>query len=149
MGGGEAFRGAHSELTEQIIGVFFTVANELGFGFVESVYRRAMVVALRQSGLAAEEEVAVPVWFRGVKVGTYFADIVVEDLIVLELKTSDVISEAFKAQALHYLRASTFEVGFVLAFGQKALYQRVAMSNDRKLKQQRDSNQASIRSHLS
>jgi len=104
----DEFSGLHSEVTARIIGVFYAVANELGYGFVESVYRRSMLIALRQAGLHTEEEVPIPipVSFRGVPVGIFHADLVVNRIIVLELKTADEIIHAFEAQLLHYLRAS-------------------------------------------
>jgi len=131
QGRGE-FVGDHHELTRRVIGVFYDVANELGVGFLESVYRRAMVVALSQAGLDAREELAIPVMFRGVLLGTYFADIVVEGVLVLELKVGEEITKAFEAQALHYLRSSNMEVGLVLVFGERAKFKRVVMTNDRK-----------------
>jgi GxxExxY protein len=126
------FSGLHAELTSRIIRVFYAVANELGYGFVESVYRRSMLIALREAGLQVEEEVPIPVWLHGVPVGTFHADLVVNGLIVLELKTADEIIKAFEAQLLHYLRASDMEVGLVLAFGQRANFRRIFMTNDAK-----------------
>jgi GxxExxY protein len=125
-----AFRGQLHGLTEKIIGIFFGVANELGPGFLESVYRRAMCVALREVGLRVEEEAALEVWFRGQSVGIFRADIIVEGLVLLELKTTEEITRQFEAQVLHYLRASTVEVGMVLAFGGKARFRRLTMKND-------------------
>ncbi len=132
MESGGEFQGEHAQLTERIIAVFYAVANELGFGFVESVYRRSMAIALRQAGLKAQEEAPVRVLFRGQDVGTYYADIVVEDLIILELKSAEEITKTYELQLLHYLRSSNMEVGLVLAFGQRAKFRRVVMSNDRK-----------------
>ncbi len=136
MGDSTEFSGMHAELTAKIIRVFYLVANELGFGFVESVYRRSMLVALREAGLKAEEEVPIPVWFHGVVVGTFHADIVVEGLVVLELKTAETIIKAFEAQLLHYLRDSEMEVGFVMAFGQRAQFSRMFMTNEAKKNRQ-------------
>ena len=127
-----AFQGQDAELTERIIGTFYQVANELGFGFLESVYRRSMLIALRQAGMRAEEEVATPVHFRGILVGTFYADLVVEDLVILELKTAELITKTHEAQLLHYLRSSTKEIGFVLCFGPKPMFKRAVMTNDRK-----------------
>jgi GxxExxY protein len=126
------FAGDHAELTERVIGIFFRVANELGFGFNEAVYRRAMCVALTRSGLVAEEELAVPVWFWGESVGTFYADIVVAGVLVLELKVSEHVTKANEAQLLHYLRASTMEVGLVMTFGEVPKFRRVVMANSRK-----------------
>ena len=126
------FQGQHAELTEQIIATFYQVANELGYGFLESVYRRSMLIALRQAGMKAEEEVSTPVYFRGILVGTFYADLLVEDRVILELKTAEAITPAFEAQLLHYLRSSPIEIGFVLCFGTQARFKRIVMANDRK-----------------
>ena len=126
------FQGAQSELTERIIGIFYKVANDLGYGFFESVYRRSLLIALHDAGIEAEEEVQTPVTYRGRLVGNFYADIVVAGLIVLELKAADEITKLFEAQLLHYLRSSQMEVGIILAFGERAKFRRVYMSNDRK-----------------
>jgi GxxExxY protein len=101
----------HSELTELIIGVFYDVYNELGFGFLESVYRKSLHLALKEKSLKVEAEVAVPVFFRGINVGDFRADLVVNDCILLELKTAESIILAHEAQLLNYLRATALEVG--------------------------------------
>jgi GxxExxY protein len=106
------------------------VANELGCGFLESVYRRAMCGALREAGLKVEEEAPIEVWFHGQSVGVFRADIIVEGVVLLELKTAEEITRQFEAQLLHYLRASSLEVGMVLAFGTKARFRRLSMRND-------------------
>ncbi len=128
----QEFQGEHAELTARIIGIFYEVANELGHGFLESVYRRSMLIALRDAGLSAEEEVAIPVSFRGRPVGIFYADLVVNGLVILELKAAEEISRTFEAQLLHYLRSSRIEIGLVLAFGVKATFRRVYMRNERK-----------------
>ena len=126
------FSGDNDLLTEKIIGVFYEVYNELGFGFLESVYREAMLIALRQAGLRVSAEVPVPVSFRGCLVGVFRADLVVEERVIVELKTSEGISKAHEAQVLHYLRASAMEVGLVMNFGADARFRRVEMLNARK-----------------
>lgn len=123
----------HAELTELIIGVFFDVYNELGYGFLESVYRRSLQLALREKALKVEAEVAVPVFFRGVNVGDFRADLVVNDCILLELKTAETIVIAHEAQLLNYLRATALEVGLILNFGPKAQVRRLLFDNERKL----------------
>ena len=122
----------HAALTELIIGVFYNVYNELGFGFLESVYRKCLHIALVEQGLKVETEVPVPVFFRGVNVGDFRADLVVNDCILLELKTAESIVAAHEAQLLNYLRATPLEVGLVLNFGPKAQVRRLLFDNDRK-----------------
>jgi GxxExxY protein len=122
----------HSELTDRIIGVFYDVYNELGHGFLESTYAEAMAVALRDEGLSATREVSVPVWFRGTKVGQYFADLAVNDIVLLELKAARTLEKAHEAQLLHYLRATTVEVGLLLNFGIRPQIRRLLFDNERK-----------------
>jgi GxxExxY protein len=122
----------HSELTDRIIGIFYDVYNELGYGFLESTYAEAMVIALEDAGLIVAREVPVPVWFRGRKAGQYFADLLVENTILLELKTARAIESAHEAQLLHYLRATQIEVGLLLNFGVRPQFRRLLFDNERK-----------------
>lgn len=122
----------HSDLTDKIIGVFYDVYNELGYGFLESTYAEALGVALGESGLSAVREVAVPVWFRGKKIGQYYADVIVEGLILLELKAARTLESAHEAQLLHYLRATDVEVGLLLNFGLRPQFRRLLFDNERK-----------------
>ena len=122
----------HSELTEKIIGVFYDVYNELGHGFLESTYAEAMVVALEEAGYAVAREVPVPVWFRGRKVGQYFADLLVDKTVLLELKATRTLESAHEAQLLHYLRATEIEVGILLNFGLRPQFRRLLFDNERK-----------------
>ncbi|ADW69642.1 GxxExxY protein [Granulicella tundricola] len=126
------FVGTEDELTAQIIGVFYKVFNELGFGFLESVYREAMAIALSEAGLSMAVEVPIAVTYHGKPVGSFRADIVVQGRVVLELKTAEQISKAHEAQLLHYLRASTMEIGLILNFGQLPKCRRVEFRNERK-----------------
>jgi len=122
----------HAELTDKITGVFYDVYNELGHGFLESTYAEAMVVALEEAGLAATREVAVPVWLRGRKVGQYFADLLVNDTVLLELKAARTLESGHEAQLLHYLRATEIEVGLLLNFGSRPQLRRLLFDNERK-----------------
>ncbi len=122
----------HGEITEKIIGVFFEVYNELGFGFLESVYHKAMLHALADAGLRAETQVHLPVFFRGHLVGDFFADIFVERAVILELKAADELDPAHNSQLLNYLKASPAEVGMLLNFGPKPRFKRLVFDNERK-----------------
>jgi GxxExxY protein len=121
----------HSELTELIIGVFYEVYNELGFGFLESVYRNAMKIALEEKGLAVEAEEAIVVFFRGHNVGDFRADLIVNHCVLLELKTAERIVAAHEAQAINYLRGSSLEVALVLNFGPKPGVRRLVVETAR------------------
>lgn len=122
----------HAELTEKITGVFFEVYNELGHGFLESVCEGAMVIGLEDAELRVETQVPINIWFRGRNVGVCFADIVVEGLVILELKSARSIDPAHEAQLLNYLRATTIEVGLLLNFGLRPEFKRLIFDNERK-----------------
>src|SRR5215469_14610748 len=122
----------HSELTDVIIGVFYDVNNELGFGFLESVYQKAMNSALTEKGLRVESEVATSVFFRGQKVGDFRADLLVNQIVLLELKTVERIVRAHEAQVLNYLRSTALELALILNFGPQPQVRRLLLDNSRK-----------------
>lgn len=122
----------HGDLTEKIIGIFYDVYNELGYGFLEAVYGKSMLKALRSAGLDVESQVSVPVWFRGEQVGDFYADLVVEGVVILELKAARAIERAHEAQLLNYLKATDIEVGLLLNFGERPEFRRLLLDNERK-----------------
>jgi GxxExxY protein len=126
------FQGLHAEITEKVIGMFFEVYNELGGGFLESVYRQALRIALVQEGLRAATEVPVPVKFRGELVGNFRADLIVNDCVLLELKAASVLDVAHDGQVLHYLRATQYEVGLLLNFGPRPQFKRFILEEEKK-----------------
>ena len=105
------------QLTGRILQCCFEVSNELGAGFLESVYERALIVALTQKGLTVVAQVPLKVQFRGVIVGDYFADLIVEDLVLVELKAVSRILQEHKAQVINYLTATGFPTGLLVNFG--------------------------------
>ena len=119
----------HKELTYQIIGVFFDVYNELGHGFLESVYQRALESALKSAELDVRSYVKIPVWFRGKPVGQFVGDMLVEDSVLLELKVARILDRSHHAQILNYLRATDIEVGVLLNFGLKPEFKRLVLDN--------------------
>jgi len=112
--------------------VFYDVYNELGHGFLESVYEGAMAIALGQAGLHIERQIALKVVFRGEVVGDSRADVVVERAVILELKAASGIDPAHEAQLLNYLRATEIEVGLLLNFGPRPQFKRLVFENSRK-----------------
>jgi GxxExxY protein len=122
----------HGDLTRRILITFFEVYNELGSGFLESVYRVAFARALRDEGLNVEQEWPIDVFFRHVIVGRFHADLVVNNCVVVELKTVRTLLPEHHAQLIHYLRATTFEVGLLLNFGRSPEYKRLVYSNKNK-----------------
>lgn len=124
----------HGLITDQILRVFYEVYNELGHGFLESVYHRSLAVALKSVGLNVSSKVAIPVWFRGIQVGQFEADILVETCVLLELKAARRLDSSHRAQLMNYLRATDVEVGLLLNFGERPEFKRVIFDN---LKKQR------------
>lgn len=115
-------------LTAEVLGASFEVANTLGHGFAEAVYRRALVLELKSRNLLPREEVPFKVRYKGDVVGQYVADLVVNDVVIVELKAVDTLVEAHTAQLLNYLRASGLRVGLLLNFGTMRLgYKRVLL----------------------
>jgi GxxExxY protein len=125
--------GKHRELTHKIIGVFFEVYNELGHGFLESVYQKSLGLALQATGLDARCSIAIPVWYRGHQVGHFEGDMLVEKCVLLELKAVRTLDGSHQAQLLNYLRATDVEVGLLLNFGVKPEFKRLLFDNSRKL----------------
>ena len=121
----------HSTLTESIIGTFFEVYNELGHGFLESVYENSLAIALREKGFEVYQQTAIPVRFRGKLVGDFVADMIVNQFVLLELKSARAIDAAHIAQLLNYLKATEIEVGLLLNFGHKPEFKRLAFENRR------------------
>lgn len=103
--------------------------NELGYGFLETVYRGALAVELSSRGRTVQREVATSVWYRGTEVGHYRADLVVDDKVIIETKASEAITDADRKQLLNYLRCTHHEVGLLLHFGPKAAFHRFVYSN--------------------
>lgn len=122
----------HSALTEQIIGIFYDVYNALGRGFLEKVYENSLALRLRKEGLTVEQQRPIRVFFDGEVVGEYFADLVVNGAVILELKAVETLNDQHTAQLLNYLKATTCEVGLLLNFGPKPEVVRKAYSNHRK-----------------
>lgn len=107
----------HEELSHKILQACFEVSNELGIGFLESVYQKALMIALTQKGINASAQVALNVNFRGVIVGEYYADVIVENKVLLELKAASALTKEHQAQLLNYLKATGKELGMLINFG--------------------------------
>jgi len=122
----------HQQITEAIIRCFYEVYNELGYGFLESVYESALAHALRSAGLDVKRQFPLPVFFRGEQVGDFRADLLIAGLVVVELKAARVLESMHEAQLLNYLRAYDFEVGLLLNFGPTPGIKRLVFTNDKK-----------------
>jgi GxxExxY protein len=119
------------ELTYKINGAVFEVHRTLGEGFLEKVYENALVLELRNLGFKAESQVPVPVYYKGQMVGDYLADVVVEDKVIVELKTVEDLTSVHQAQLLNYLKASGKPLGLLVNFkGKKAVIRRMTLKPD-------------------
>lgn len=118
----------HQELAYNIVGHAMQVHTKLGNGFLEKVYENALMVLFRKAGIKAIQQAPITVMFDGETVGTYYADILIENKIILELKTASKISESHKAQALNYLKAMGLDLAIIINFANPRLeYQRIVL----------------------
>jgi GxxExxY protein len=122
----------HNDMTEKIIGAAYRVYNDLGFGFLENVYRNAMMHEIKKLGLTAKMECPIKVKYDNVDVGDYFADILVENCIIVELKSVKALTERHRAQLSNYLCATNIEVGLLINFGENIEIKRAIFDNERK-----------------
>lgn len=126
----------NEKITEKINKAFYNVYNQLAYGFLEKVYENAMIIELWAMDLASERQKKIKVTYNNVTVGDYFADILVEDLVIVELKAAQTIAVNHEAQLLNYLQAADKEVGLLLNFGKKADFKRLIFENRYKANQQ-------------
>ena len=122
----------HKHITDKILRAFYNVYNTLGLGFLEKVYENALAIEMRSMGLRVAQQQQLKVYYHGQEVGDYRADLVVEGLVLIELKVADAVREIFMAQLMNYLKATEIEVGMVLNFGPEPKFKRVVGTNDRK-----------------
>jgi GxxExxY protein len=120
------------EITDKIIAAFYEVYNKLGSGFLESVYRAALIIVMTRMGLRVETRAVLPVWFESHLIGEFRPDLIVNGCVVVEIKVARAIDPVHSAQVLNYLRASDVEVGLLLNFGGTAQFKRLYYDNERK-----------------
>ena len=114
----------HQDITSKIISAFYTVYNTLGYGFLEKVYENALIIELEKRGLSVRQQVPIQVYYEGKVVGEYFADLLINDKVIVELKAAKEIVDAHEAQLVNYLKATNIEVGLLLNFGTEAKFKR-------------------------
>ncbi|MFY7956790.1 MAG: GxxExxY protein [Flavobacterium macrobrachii] len=122
----------HKELTGSILKLFYEVYNELGHGFLEKVYQNALYTELKINGFDVESQKQIKVYYKNVEVGEYYADLIVNDKVILELKATEGITESHEFQLLNYLKSTNIEVGLLLNFGKKPEFCRKVFQNYRK-----------------
>ena len=123
----------HQELTEQIIKAFYNVYNTLGYGFLEKVYENAMLIELTEMGFSVERQKKIHVYFKEKIVGEYTSDLIVENLVICELKTNENLIEDNEKQLINYLKATTIEVGLLFNFGKRPEIRRKVFDNENKV----------------
>jgi GxxExxY protein len=122
----------HQEITSKVLASYYKVHNTLGYGFLERVYENALYYELTGQGLNCRKQVPITVHYEGIIVGDYYADIVVDNMLIIEIKAAETIIEAHECQLLNYLRATNIEVGLLLNFGKSPQFSRKIFTNDRK-----------------
>jgi GxxExxY protein len=122
----------HKDLTDSIIKVYYSVYNELGYGFLEKVYQNAFYLELKSQGFDVVAQQQIKVYYREKLVGEYYADLIVNELIIIELKASEVLVQENELQLLNYLRATDKEIGLLFNFGKKPEFKRKIFTNDKK-----------------
>ena len=122
----------HKELSQKVIGAFYSVYNALGYGFLEKVYENAFKHELELIGFNVQSQVPIEVFYRGIKVGQYFADLLIEKSIIIELKAAESLCEEHEHQLTNYLKATNIELGLLLNFGKEPQFKRIIFTNDHK-----------------
>jgi len=122
----------HKELTEKIINIFYRVYNKLGYGFLEKIYENAMMIEFKREGILAVSQSPIKVFYDGEVIGEYYADILVDNKVIVEIKAAKRLVEENEAQLLNYLKATDIEVGLLLNFGTEPEVKRKAFDNTRK-----------------
>jgi GxxExxY protein len=122
----------HGELTGEIIQAFYAVYNRLGYGFLEKVYENALIVELKSRGFQVEQQMPIDVYYNGIVVGEYFADLLVNGFVIVEIKALEKLCEEHSAQLINYLKATNIEVGLLLNFGPQPETKRKIFDNFRK-----------------
>lgn len=120
----------HSEITDLIIKAFYNVYNKLGYGFLEKVYENGMMIELKRLGLNAEKQKHLKVFYDEFEIGEYYADIIVNDCIIVELKAAEAICPEHEAQLVNYLKATDIEVGLLLNFGKEPKFKRRVLTSE-------------------
>lgn len=122
----------HKRLSDAILKIYYEVYNTLGYGFLEKVYQNAMCLELKNQGYNVEAQKQIKVYYKGIVVGEYYADLIIDETIILELKACECLMDAHKAQLINYLKATDIEVGLLLNFGETPEFKRFIYTNNRK-----------------
>ncbi len=121
----------HEGITSDIINAFYKVYNTLGYGFLEKVYENALAMELAERGHVVKQQLPIQVYYEGKAVGEYFADMLIDNKVILELKTAESIAKEHEAQLVNYLKATKAEIGLLLNFGKEPNFKRKIFSNQK------------------
>ena len=122
----------HKSITEDILKVYYDIYNQLGYGFLEKVYQNAMFFELRNKGYDVKAQSPIKVYLKGQLIGEYYADLIIDNKIIVELKACELLMSVHIAQLMNYLKATEVEVGLLLNFGEEPEFKRIIYTNDRK-----------------
>jgi GxxExxY protein len=120
----------HKDITDKIIRAFYNVYNTLGYGFLEKVYENSMLLELTEMGLSVQKQYPIDVYYKEKLVGSYFADLLVEEKVIVELKAAEAICEEHEYQLINYLKATEIEIGLLLNFGKEPQFKRKIFTNN-------------------
>ncbi|KAF0151403.1 MAG: hypothetical protein FD143_1986 [Ignavibacteria bacterium] len=120
----------HSDITDKIIKVFYNVYNQLGYGFLEKVYEHAILIELYELGLSVYNQFPIKVYYDQKPIGDYYADILVEDLVIVELKAAENLCMEHECQLINYVKATELEVGLLINFGKEPQFKRKVLTNE-------------------
>ena len=120
----------HSEITDKIIKAYYNVYNQLGYGFLEKVYEHALMIELPKFGLECKNQFPIKVFYDKKNVGEYFADLLINDLVIVELKAAESLCSEHECQLINYLKATNLEVGLLLNFGKMPQFKRKVLTNE-------------------
>ena len=124
----------HKNITDIILKSYYKVFNNLGYGFLEKVYENALFYELKKQGLVCEKQKPIKVYYDEIQVGEYYADIIVNECIIIELKAAESLAEEHEFQLINYLKATDIEVGLVLNFGKNPQFKRKIFTNNKKIR---------------
>lgn len=122
----------YKNITDDILKVYFDIYNHLGYGFLEKVYQNAMYFELQKKGYKVEAQKPIKVYLKGQLIGEYYADLLIEDKVIIELKACELLMNIHVAQLMNYSKATPIEVGLLLNFGEEPEFKRIIYTNDRK-----------------
>lgn len=122
----------HKNITDIILKSYYKVFNNLGYGFLEKVYENALFYELKKQGLVCEKQKPIKMYYDEIQVGEYYADIIVNECIIIELKAAESLAEEHEFQLINYLKATDIEVGLVLNFGKNPQFKRKIFTNNKK-----------------